>query len=129
MMDIRMIACPALFHHGKQRYLIWMKKRRPQGPPEQTFPLRLAAGGGELGRSGKEREPVRAGCSGAGGGRTRTASQAVLEAIIYYFGYSPQEDAEEGMVRRKGLEPPRLAALEPKSSVSTNSTTGARREA
>ena len=28
------------------------------------------------------------------------------------------------MVGRKGLEPSHLAALEPKSSVSTNSTTG-----
>ena len=31
------------------------------------------------------------------------------------------------LVRRKGLEPPRLAALEPKSSASTNSATLARR--
>ena len=30
------------------------------------------------------------------------------------------------MVRQKGLEPSRLAALEPKSSVSTNFTTGAK---
>lgn len=29
------------------------------------------------------------------------------------------------MVRMEGIEPPRLAALEPKSSVSTNSTTPA----
>ena len=29
------------------------------------------------------------------------------------------------MVRMEGLEPPRLSALEPKSSVSTNSTTSA----
>ena len=29
------------------------------------------------------------------------------------------------MVRVKGVEPPRLAALDPKSSVSTNSTTPA----
>ncbi len=28
-------------------------------------------------------------------------------------------------VRMKGVEPPRLAALDPKSSVSTNSTTSA----
>ncbi len=32
------------------------------------------------------------------------------------------------MVRAKGLEPPRLASLEPKSSVSTNSTTPAETE-
>lgn len=31
------------------------------------------------------------------------------------------------LVRQEGLEPPRLSALEPKSSVSTNSTTSARR--
>ena len=30
------------------------------------------------------------------------------------------------MVPKKGLEPPRLAALDPKSSVSTNSTTSAK---
>ena len=33
------------------------------------------------------------------------------------------------VVRMKGLEPPRLAALDPKSSVSTNSTTSAERSA
>ncbi len=32
-------------------------------------------------------------------------------------------------VRVKGVEPPRLAALDPKSSVSTNSTTPAKRSA
>ena len=33
------------------------------------------------------------------------------------------------MVRPEGVEPPRLAALDPKSSVSANSTTGAIRYA
>ena len=31
----------------------------------------------------------------------------------------------KGLVRMEGLEPPRLAALDPKSSVSTNFTTSA----
>ena len=35
------------------------------------------------------------------------------------------QSLREKMVRMKGLEPSRLAALEPKSSVSTNSTTSA----
>ena len=38
-------------------------------------------------------------------------------------------DGDLKMVRREGLEPSSLAALEPKSSVSANSTTGARRQA
>ena len=37
--------------------------------------------------------------------------------------------AEAFRVRMKGVEPPRLAALDPKSSVSTNSTTSAIRSA
>lgn len=32
------------------------------------------------------------------------------------------------MVPKKGLEPPRLAALDPKSSVSTSSTTSAKKK-
>ena len=39
----------------------------------------------------------------------------------------PIFNKENGLffVRMKGVEPPRLAALDPKSSVSTNSTTSA----
>lgn len=36
---------------------------------------------------------------------------------------------EVDLVRQRGLEPPRLAALEPKSSVYTNFTTGAMKAA
>jgi hypothetical protein len=41
--------------------------------------------------------------------------------------YRAQYRPHNRLVRRKGLEPPRLAALEPKSSASTNSATLARR--
>ena len=78
-----------------------IRQRLPRSESNGAI-LILGRGAGCRGQRDGEKE--------AGRGRKRRGSTAPRRAVL---------------VRREGVEPPRLAALEPKSSVSTNFTTGA----